>query len=57
MKSIAKIIAPLSLVATIVPPFLFMIKAMEAGPMKLIMLIATVAWFVCAPFWLKGAED
>jgi len=57
MKAISKILAPLSLVATIVPPVLFMMKAMPANTMKAILLIATVVWFATAPFWLKGAED
>jgi hypothetical protein len=57
MKSVAKILAPLSLVATVVPPLLFMLRAMSEGPMKAIMLGATVLWFVTAPFWLKGGAD
>jgi Na+/proline symporter len=57
VKAISKILAPLSLVATILPPLLFMWKRMDAASMKAIMLAATITWFVTAPFWLKGAED
>jgi hypothetical protein len=57
MKVAAKIIAPLSLAATIIPPVLFLLKVMPLDQVKVIMLIATVSWFVAAPFWLRGAED
>jgi hypothetical protein len=57
MNTIAKILAPLALVATILPAVLNAFKAIEAGPMKLTMLIATVVWFIFAPFWLKGGGE
>jgi hypothetical protein len=57
MNTIAKILAPLSLVATILPAVLYAFKAIEDGPMKLTMLIAAVVWFVFAPFWLKGGSE
>jgi hypothetical protein len=56
MNSAAKILAPLALMATIVPPVLFAFKAMGEGPMKATMLVATVVWFVFAPFWMKGGD-
>ena len=57
MKAFAKILGPLALAATIVPPLLFMLKAMSEGLMKATLLVAAVAWFVAAPFWLKGGEE
>lgn len=57
MKTAAKILAPLALVATIVPPVLFLCQAMGEGPMKATLLAATVVWFVTAPFWLKGGDQ
>ena len=57
MNTIAKILAPLALVATILPAVLNAFKAIEAGPMKLTMLIATIVWFAFAPFWLKGGGE
>jgi hypothetical protein len=57
MNITAKILAPLSLVATIVPAVLYAFKVMEDGPMKLTMLIGAVVWFVFAPFWLKGGNE
>ena len=57
MNALAKILGPAALAATIIPPVLFMLKVIGEEPMKLVLLIATVAWFVAAPFWLKGAEE
>ena len=56
MNSAAKILAPLALVGTILPPLLFLFKAMGEGPMKMTMLIAAVVWFVFAPMWMKGGD-
>lgn len=56
MKAAAKVLAPLALVATILPPMLYLGNAMADGPMKLTMFIATIAWFVFAPFWMKGGD-
>lgn len=57
MEPLARILAPLALVATIAPPVLFLFKAMSEAPMKLIMLFAAVVWFVFAPFWMKGGDQ
>jgi len=57
MNAIAKILAPLALVATILPPLLFLFKTLGEGPMKATMLVATIVWFATAPFWLKGGEQ
>ena len=57
MKAFAKILGPLALAATMVPPLLFMFKVMSEGPMKTTMLVAAVAWFIAAPFWLKGEQE
>ena len=57
MKQTARILSLLALAGTIVPSALFMFKAMGAGPMKLIMLIATALWFAASPLWLKGGGE
>jgi len=57
MNAIAKVLAPLSLVATILPPLLFLFQAMSEGPMKVTMLVATIVWFATAPFWMKGGGE
>ena len=56
MNAIAKVLAPLSLVGTILPPVLFLFKAMGEEPMKIVMLLSTVIWFATAPIWLKGGD-
>ncbi len=57
MKTSAKILAPLALVATVVPALMFALRMLGEGPMKLTMLAATVIWFAAAPFWLKGGAE
>lgn len=54
MNAIAKPIGLLSLVGTIVPPFLFMLHKLEIGPMQNIMLLSCIAWFITAPMWMKS---
>lgn len=56
MTLVARILAPLALAGTILPPVLYLFKALGEGPMKLTMLFATIVWFAAAPFWLKGGE-
>ena len=57
MKSAAKVLAPLSLIGTVLPSLLFLFRALNEGPMKVIMLVAAILWFATAPFWLKGGAD
>lgn len=57
MNAVAKVLAPLALVATILPAVLFLFKALGEGPMKATMLVAAIAWFVTAPFWMKGGDQ
>ncbi len=57
MKAAAKVLAPLALLATILPPVLFLFSAMGEGLMKLVMLCGTILWFAAAPFWLRGGAD
>lgn len=57
MRTAAKVLAPLALVGTILPPVLFLADAIGEGPMKAAMLAAAVVWFVAAPFWMKGGSS
>ena len=57
MNAVAKILAPLALVATVVPPVLFLFQAMAEGTMKVTMLVAAVVWFVFSPYWMKGGSE
>jgi hypothetical protein len=54
MKSIALPIGVLSLLGTILPPALFFLNQIESDPMKNIMLISCIAWFITAPMWMKS---
>ena len=56
VRQICKVVGLLALAGTIVPPILFLTKNLALEPMKVIMLIAMVLWFVAAPLWLKGDE-
>jgi hypothetical protein len=56
MKVVAKILGLLALAGTILPAVLFLFNVMGEGPMKLVMLLSTVVWFVTAPIWLKGGD-
>lgn len=63
MKMAATSVGLLALAGTIVPPAVFMLQSIAAGPggapalgldtVKAIMLVSAVAWFVAAPFWMK----
>ena len=52
MVLVAKLISWISLVALIAPAILFLAGHMELDQVKLIMLIATVVWFVSTPLWM-----
>lgn len=52
----AKVLGLLALAGTIVPPVLFLMKNLSEEPMKMIMLVSTVVWFVTAPLWMKGGD-
>ena len=63
MKAGAAAVGILALAGTIVPPAVFMLQSVAGGPeatpalsldvVKTVMLVATVAWFAAAPFWMK----
>ena len=57
MNALARILAPLALVATVLPPLLHLFKVLAEGPMKATMLVAAVTWFVFAPRWMKGGAE
>lgn len=51
-KRIARGIGLAALAGTIVPPALFLAGTLGHVPMQRLMLIAAVAWFAAAPFWM-----
>lgn len=54
MKSIALPLGILSLFGTIVPPVMFMMHMIAEAPMKNIMLVSCLVWFITAPMWMKS---
>jgi hypothetical protein len=57
MNALAKPVALLALAATVAAPLLTAFGLLGDGPMKAILLVATIAWFAAAPRWLKGGND
>lgn len=55
--NIARFVALLALVLTIVPPLLFALGRMEDGLMKLVMLAGAALWFAAAPRALRGGTE
>jgi hypothetical protein len=53
LSSIARLVSLASLVATIVPPALFLGGGIELDQVKTWMLVGTVGWFAATPLWMK----
>jgi hypothetical protein len=56
MTQVAKVLGLLALAGTIVPPVLYLFRALGEAPMKWLMLLSTLVWFATAPFWMKGGD-
>ena len=54
MRLLQKTVSALALAATIVPPVMYFRGGIELGAMKSWMAVATLAWFVATPFWMKS---
>lgn len=57
LRTIAKVISWLSLVALIIPSVLFMADRMDLAAMKMWMMVATVVWFIFASLWMWNEDD
>jgi hypothetical protein len=53
MKMLARTCGLAALAGTIVPPALFLAKALPLEAVQQIMLVSTIVWFAAAPFWMK----
>lgn len=53
MKMLACFCGLAALAGTIVPPALFLAKALPLEAVKQIMLVSTIVWFAAAPFWMR----
>ena len=57
IKTVTQIVSWLCLVALVLPSVLFLTGALASlDQVKLIMLIATVIWFVSTPLWMWNAQ-
>ena len=52
MRLILQTISWLALAATAVAPALFLAGQLSLPQTRLVMLLATIAWFATAPFWM-----
>lgn len=52
MRTILIIVSVLSLVVLMLPSILFLAGCMDLGTTKLVMLLATIVWFVAATPWM-----
>jgi hypothetical protein len=57
MVLVTKLISWISLIALIAPAILFLGGRMELDQVKLIMLIATIVWFVSTPIWMWNGKE
>lgn len=57
MNALAKPLGLLALAATLLAPLFTAFGILGENAMKATLLIATIAWFIAAPAWLKGGQD
>jgi hypothetical protein len=51
-RQVARLVGLSALAGTIVPAALFMAGWLDHGSMQRVMLVAAVAWFAAAPWWM-----
>jgi hypothetical protein len=54
MTMLLKAVSAAALAATIVPPLVYLRGGMDLDAMKLWMAVATAAWFLATPFWMRA---
>lgn len=57
MRTVLQAISWIALVATILPSILFLQGSMDLDRAKLVMLLATIVWFVATPLWMGRKEQ
>lgn len=55
-RRVLQLASLIALIGTVLPSILFLTGTMELGPMKSVMLAATVLWFVVTPLWMGRAS-
>jgi hypothetical protein len=53
MRGALKIASWLALAGVVLPPFLYFHGTLDHATLKMILLPATVVWFVATPFWMN----
>lgn len=57
MRITLQVISCLALVLTVAPSIMFLNGSVDLDKAKLLMLIATVAWFVVTPLWMNKSKN
>ncbi|MHB1305651.1 MAG: hypothetical protein ACYDC1_12655 [Limisphaerales bacterium] len=56
MKTAARILGPLALALTLLPPVGFMMNLLPDATMKGLMLAGCIVWFLAAPRFMTGGD-
>ena len=56
MRIFTQMLSFLSLLATVIPAYLFWMGIMDLNTVKWIMFLATIVWFVATPVWMERKE-
>ena len=57
MNTVLKIVSACAVIALVALPISYFSEALEKQAMITGMLLATVAWFISAPFWIGKEEQ
>ena len=57
MKIILKIVSILALLFTVGPASAYLMGKIDLDQMKWIILLSTIVWFICAPFWFGIKQE
>jgi len=52
VRRLWQVVSWIALAATILPAILFMEETIDLDRLKVIMLVATVVWFIATPLWM-----
>lgn len=52
MRALLQLVSFTALAGVIVPPFLFLMGNFDLDRTKMLMLVATIGWFVVTPIWM-----
>ncbi len=52
MKTIAKVVSLIALLAVILPCLIYFTGGMDHGAVKVLALAGTIGWFIATPIWM-----